>query len=107
MPAYENEFSAFPSKLITKHDFRNVDDNIAPIINQINSLREKGLYNQAARLIQANKDVLPHYIVDAATFRTWEEEIFNAQKYAKLMQQIVYVEEDEPDCLEGYIWLGR
>lgn len=106
MAEYENEFSSFPNKLITKHDFRNVDDSIASLISQINSLREKGSYAHAALIIQANKDILPHYIVDATTFRTWEEEIFNTQKYAKKMQQMIYIEIDEPDCFEGDIWLG-
>jgi len=70
MPEYENEFSNFPISLITKHNFKNVDDTIAPIINQINTLRSQGLYDQATRIIQANADVLPQYIIDAITIRT-------------------------------------
>ena len=77
MSEYSREFSNFPSEKITKHNFKNVDDTIASIINQINSLRSQGLYNQASRIIQNNYDILSHYIVDAITFRTWEEEIYN------------------------------
>lgn len=83
MAEFEREFSNFPNKKITRHNFKNVDDNIAPIINQIKSLQEQGKYNQAARIIQNNFDALSHCIVDAITFRTWEEEIYNTQIYAR------------------------
>lgn len=107
MPQYETEFSNFPHQKITKHYFKNIDDNIAPIINQINSLRAQGLYNQASRIIDANKDVLAQYVIDAVTFRTWEEEIYNTQRYALKIQQQIYFDDEEPDyCEEGDIWIG-
>ncbi len=108
MAVYENEFSSFPSQKITKHDFKNVDDNIASVINQINTLRQQGLYNQASRIIEDNFDILSHYIVDAITFRTWEEEIYNTQKYARQVQQSIYFDEYEGnfDGIEGDVWLG-
>lgn len=107
MTAYENEFSNFPEKLITKHNFKNIDDNIMYLINQINYLRSHGLYGQAARIIQNNRTVLSQYIIDATTFRTWEEEIYNTQKYAKKNQQVVYIVDEEPDCSEEDVWIGR
>ena len=58
MSQYENEFSDFPKKLITKHNFKNIDDSIASIINQINNLRSQGLYTQASLIIDNNKDIL-------------------------------------------------
>ena len=106
MSTYETEFSDFPNEKITRHHFKNVDDNIADVINQINELRSQGLYDQAARIIQNNQDILSQYVVDASTFRTWEEEIYNTQKYAKQQQQIVYFDEEEPDCIEGDVWVG-
>lgn len=107
MSQYENEFSNFPQKLITLHNFKNIDDNIANIINQINTLHSQGLYNQASRVIENNKDILVQYVVDAVIFRTWEEEIYNTQKYAKAQQQVIYFEDEEPEyCLENDVWLG-
>lgn len=106
MAEYENEYSNFPASLIKKHYFKNVDDNIAPVINQINALRSKGLYGQASRIIENNKDILAQYIVDAVTFRTLEEEIYNAQKYAKQVQQSIHFDDTEPDCIEGDVWIG-
>ena len=108
MTNFSDEFSSFPSRKITKHDFKNIDDDIAPVINQINSLRAQGLYNQAARIIQNNIDTLSQYIVDASTFRTWEEEIYNTQIYAKQVQQSIYFDESEDDFdgIEGDVWIG-
>lgn len=108
MPQYENEFSSFPLKKIIRHNFRNIDDNAASLINQINQLRSQGLYSQAANIIQNNKGILSQYIIDATIFRTWEEEIYNAQKYARQVQQSIYFEENEEDvdCLEGDVWVG-
>lgn len=107
MSQYENEFSNFPQQLIKLHNFKNIDDNIASIINQINSLRSQGLYNQASRIIKNNKDILAQYVVDAVTFRIWENEIYNTQKYAKQVQQSIYFEDEEPDyCIEEDVWLG-
>lgn len=107
MSQYENEFSNFPHKLITLHHFKNVDDTVATIINQINTLRSQGLYNQASRIIENNKDILPQYVIDAVNCRTIEEEIQNTQKYAKKIQQQIYIQDDEPDfCEEDDIWIG-
>ena len=108
MAKYENEFSNFPYQKIIRHNFRNVDDNVTNIINHINSLRTQGLYSQAASIIKKNFNILSHYIVDAVTFRTWEEEIYNTQKYARQVQQSIYFDESEEDFdgIEGDVWLG-
>jgi hypothetical protein len=106
MSIYEKEFSSFPTSLIKKHNFKNIDDNIAVIINQINLLRSQGLYSKASEIINDNKDLLSQYIIDAVTYRTWEEEIYNTQIYSRQRQQIVFFDEEEPECLEGDIWIG-
>lgn len=106
MAQFEREFSNFPNQKITMHNFKNIDDSIADVINQINTLRAQGLYNQAARLIQNNSDILSQYVADAVTFRTWEEEIYNTQVYAKQKQQSIYFDDVEPDCIDGDVWLG-
>lgn len=103
---YETEFSNFPEKKIKLHNFKNIDDNLASIINEINNLRAQGLYNQAQRIIENNRDILNQYVADMVTFRTWEEEIYNTQRYAKQQQQCIYFEEEEPDCIEGDVWVG-
>ena len=108
MIKYEREFSLFPEKKITLHNFKNVDDDISLLINQINSLRSQGLYDEASHIIQNNFDVLSHYIVDAVTFRTWEEEIYNTQIYARQKQQTIFFDEEENefDGIKGDVWVG-
>lgn len=106
MTAYQTEFSNFPQKKITLHNFKNVDDNIASVINEINELKSQGLYNQASRIIQNNSDILSQYVIDAITFRTWEEEIYNTQVYAKQKQQSIYFDQNEPDAEIDDVWLG-
>ncbi len=108
MAKYENEFSNFPNQKIIRHNFKNIDNNIAPIINQINAFRSQGEYDKATSIIQNNLDILSHYIVDAITFRTWEEEIYNTQKYARQVQQSIYFDEREEDFdgIEGDVWVG-
>ena len=107
MSQYEHAFSNFPQQKITRHNFKNIDDNIAATINKINSLRAQGLYNQAAHVMEENRDILSQYVADAITFRTWEEEIYNTQKYAKKMQQVVHFDPAEPDdCCEEDVWIG-
>lgn len=108
MSQFEREFSNFPLKKITRHNFKNVDDTIAPVINQIKSYQSQGLYAKAATIIQNNFDILSHYIVDAISYRTWEEEIYNTQIYARQKQQSIYFDESEEDvdCIEGDVWVG-
>lgn len=108
MGKFEQEFSNFPVQKITRHYFKNIDDNIAPIVNEINALRAQGLYSQAANLIQENFNTISHYIVDAVTYRTWEEEIYNTQKYARQKQQSIFFDESDTDFdgIEGDVWAG-
>lgn len=107
MAKYENKYSNFPNLKIKLHTFKDVDDSVAELINEINELRSQGLYAQAAIKIQNNRDILSQYIVNAVTFRTWEEEIYNTQTYARQMQQSIYFDQYEPDCLEGDVWIGN
>lgn len=106
MVEYANEFSNFPSELITRHNFKNVTDSVSSIINQINTLRSQGQYGQAAILVNDNQALLSQHIIDAITLRTLEEEIYNTQIYAQKSGQGVYLDETEPDCLVGDIWVG-
>lgn len=104
---YEREFSNFPNGKIKLHNFKNFDNDVADIINEIKGFQAQGQYNDAASVIENNRDLLSHYVVDAVTFRTWEEEIYNTQKYAKKVQQKIYFEDEEPDyCEEDDIWIG-
>lgn len=104
---YEREFSNFPNGKIKLHNFKNFDNEIADIINKFKSYQANGEYDKAAGVIQDNINLLSHYVVDAVTFRTWEEEIYNTQIYATKKQQTIHFEDKEPEyCEENDIWIG-
>lgn len=108
MSQYEHEYSNFPYQKITLHHFKNIDNDIAPIINQITSLRLRGMSGEAADIVKENSEKLFPYIVDMITFNTWDEELYNTQIYARQRKQIVHFDasEEDVDCIEGDIWLG-
>ena len=108
MASYSHEFSNFPDQLITRHNFKNIDDNsgVSNLINEINSLRAAGKYDEAAKLIRTSSDLISQYIVDSTTFRTWEEEIWNGQVFAKQKQQVIFDGDDIPVGELGDIWIG-
>lgn len=106
MASYEREYSNFPERKITLHHFKNVDDNISELVNQINQLRKQGLYGQAQRIIENNADILSNRDVDAEFINTLIEEIYNTQVYARQVQQSIYDSPDEPDCNTYDVWIG-
>lgn len=106
---YSNEYSNFPSQVITKHNFKNIDSSTAPLISQINTLRSQGKYSEASELIKANANTLSKCIADAEFFRMWEEEIYNTQTYALQIsssQQYVYFDSEPSKCDVGDLWIG-
>lgn len=120
---YATDLSKFPDENITLHEFKNIDDSgvtytldgasytttIIKLVNQINELRTSSLTSdriKCAKLIQANADTLKHYMVDADTYNTWEQEIYNAQIYAKSVLQSQHFGKTEPVCQVQDVWIG-
>lgn len=121
--SYENEYSKFPTQNITLHEFKNISDDgitytldgttysttIDKLIAQINTLRTSSVTVDkvaCANLMNAVKDTLAHYMVDAETFNTWEQEIYNTQVYASSVLQSTHFGTVEPSCQVEDIWIG-
>lgn len=105
MASYSNEFSNFPEQMIAIHKFKNVDNSVASIFQQINILRNNGEYEKAQQLIQQND--LGQYCPDANTINAIFEEIFNTQTYAKKVQQSIHFDEDEePEVFQEDVWIS-
>ncbi len=105
--SYTNEYSNFPHKIITQHHFMDADNSIASLINKINSYKLQGNFDIASKLISENANLLSHYIIDATTINTIEEEIRNVQVMALQKHQCVYYDETEPEfCAVGDLWEG-
>lgn len=103
---FETEYSNFPKEKIKLHKYKNIDNDFKSKIEKINSLRAQGDYVQAAELIKSSPEDLSQYIIDATTFRTLEEEIYNTQIYAKQKQQFIYFDQEEPDALYSDVWIS-
>lgn len=121
--AYSSIYSNFPSRNITLHNFKNVDKSsvsytldgttvnttIYDLVTEIASLQASVLNAdkiKAANLINANATILAQYYVDATTYNTWEEEIWNTQNYAKSVLQSTHFGTEEPDCSVEDVWIG-
>lgn len=106
MEQITHEYSKFPQEIIRQHHFKDVDDTMASVVNQIKSLQNEGLYNQAARVIENNRDVLGQYVIDSSMINEMIEQIRNTQIYALQQQQCVFYGSKPLTCSNGDIWIG-
>ncbi len=107
MADYTHEYSNFPNEIMEKHNFKDVTNEIAVMINTIKSLQSQGLYDEAAKIIRTNASVLKPYNIDMTTVNGMIEHIRNTEIYATGIHQSVHTDVSEPDiCLESDIWIG-
>ena len=107
MAEMTHEYSQFPDKIWERRYFKDADDGIATIINQIKNLQSQGLYNQAQRIVEQNKDVLGKYIVDSEYLNAIDEELINLEIYSKQQQQSIYIQSEEPEnAMLGAVWIS-
>ena len=104
---YTHEYSQYPNELISLEDFKNVDDTVGDLINQIETYRSQGNYSAAAQLVERYSDTLKRYNIDTVTVNTLIEEIRNTQIKALTTGQFLSYGTAEPvDLDEGYVWIG-
>lgn len=109
MANYTHEFSQYPNKLITLSNYKDVDDSVSAIINQINTLRAAGNYNDAALLIAKNSNVISQYCIGADAINKIVEEIRNTQIKARTAGQQIFVQAEEPtgdSVSDEDVWIG-
>lgn len=106
MAEMTHEYSQFPDKVMELHHFKDADDSIADVFNQIKNLQAQGLYNQAQRIVEQNKDVLGSYILSTEYLNAIDEEIRNLQIYSKSASQSIFIQNSEPDALLYDVWIG-
>lgn len=107
MAEMTHEYSQFPEQIMELHNFKDADDSIANVINQIKDLQSQGLYNQAQRIVEQNKDVLGSYIISAENLNAIDEETRNLQIYSKQVQQSIYYQDSEPSGFLYDVWIGN
>lgn len=108
MANYTHEYSNYPDELIELTNYKNVDDTIGNLINQIENLRANGNYLQATNLIREYEDQLRRYNLDLVTINTLIEHIRNTQIRAQdIVGQFLSIADDEPASKEdGLVWIG-
>ena len=108
MAVMTHEYSDFPSKVYNLHDFQNVATapmDVIDTITQIKTYVASGNYSAAVELLKNRKSTLSPYWIDADTINAIEEEIRNLEIYAKSQKQAYYYQDDEPDAVEGDVWI--
>ena len=106
MARYTNEYSKLPYQIMELHNYKDVDDNIAEIVNQIKSLQSQGLFNQANRLVENNKDVLGRYVFSVEAFNAIEEETRNLEIMCKEKKQSIYYNEQPDNPVLYDVWIS-
>lgn len=106
--SYTHEYSKFPYNLIKQHHFKDADDSVASLINEINGYKERGLFELASKTMNEYKDILSQYSLGGSeTINTIEEEIRNAQIMTIQKSQCVFLDETEPEiCTVDDVWIG-
>ena len=109
MPAYTDEYSRLSSGVIYEPvGYKDVDDSIATLVNEIKALQAQGQYDQAAIKIAQNRDVLRKYVINAEAINRIEEETRNIEVLFKTKTQSIKYQSEEPteNIMTGDVWIG-
>ena len=109
MATMTHEYSHFPERTYSLHEFLNVanaPNSTLDIIVQIKSYVAMGMYSEAESLLEQNKELLSQYWIDADIMNAIEEEIRNLEIYTRSTHQAYYYQEEEPDAVEGDVWIN-
>lgn len=105
---YTHELSQFPNAPINLPTFKDVDDNVKSIIEQIRQYRIAGNHTAAASLINANKDLLRQYNFSAEDVNRVVEDIRNTQLYIQAKKQQFYYAASSANFIasDQDVWIG-
>ena len=106
MARYTNEYSKLPLQIMELHNYKDVNDSIAEVVNEIKELQSKGLYNQATRVIENNKDVLGKYVFSVEAFNAIEEETRNLEIMTLERKQSIYYNIEPDDPVANDVWIS-
>ena len=104
---YTHEYSKLPDQIMERHYFKDVDNSIAPLINQIKTLQKQGEYDKVNEIIQNNVENLSQYFIGSDYINAIDEETRNLEIFALSKKQSIYFQTDEPDLAEqSDVWIG-
>lgn len=103
---YTKDYSGLPFKIMARHNFKDVTNDIAPIINQVKALQAEGKYAEAANIVDSQR--LKEYTMSAEYINAIDEETRNLEIMCKSKKQSIYYMEDEPGFgTEGDVWINK
>lgn len=80
----------FPLSIMENVNYKDVNDDIAALLNRIDELRDAEDYLSAATLINTNKDILEPYVIDSNVVNRLFEEQRNTEIWASQEGQNIY-----------------
>lgn len=105
MADYTHEFSNFPDELITMKEYKDINDEIASVVAQIETAKANGDYQTAVSIINAHPE-LSDYNFSASDVNRFIEEIRNTQIYATAITKAISYGDDKFAGDVGDIWIG-
>lgn len=111
---FREEAESFPHDIPAITTYKDVDENVASIVGQVESAVRDGNYAAASELIenyenslQDQQYSLKYYMISTQVINRMIEDIRNAQIFAISNLQQVYTLESEPlAAVFGDIWVG-
>ena len=105
MADYTHEFSNFPESLIDMRTFKDVNDEIASIVSQIETAKANGDFATAVSIINEHPE-LSDYDFSANDINQIIEEIRNSQIFAAKITNAFSYGDDNFAGDVGDIWIG-
>ena len=106
MPDYTHEFSNFPDSLIGVKTYKDIDDDIASIVAQIEQARADGDFKRASEIISEHPE-LSDYNFSANDVNRIIEEVRNTQVFAKKHEKAIDYGGSYYDGEKGNLWIGE
>lgn len=108
MANYTHEYSNFPSQLYTRHHFKDVDDSVGHLVEQIKELQARGEFDLINEIIKVNKNKLGQYVFGSEYPNGIDEELRNLEIFTKNKKQSIFYQPDDPEDMAGLadVWIG-
>lgn len=106
MPDYTHEFSNYPDSLIDMRTFKDINDEIASVVAQIEAAKADGDYADAIAIIKAHPE-LADYDFSANDINRIIEEIRNSQIFVTTITQGITYGGNSFRGEVGDIWITK
>ena len=105
MASYTNEYSQLPFNIMQRTYFKDVDDSVADLVNQIKSLQVSGNFSKVTEILRQNPN-LKQYIIGSDYMNAIDEETRNLEILTKSRKQCIFYQTDEPEGIVADVWIG-